>query len=183
MIKLNKIGLRAVEESDAVYYFKWINDPETNFYRGLYPPTSEIVAKNWIAEQLNQAAEKLTLAIDLYGDEALIGTIGFVGLRGICSRSRRAEMWIYVGDKFQWGNGYGKDSISAICQYAFSEMKLHRLWLECDPEHIAGVTCYQKIGFVHEGTQRDGYFRRGKFRNTITMGLLKPDWEKASAQT
>jgi len=181
MIRHNNIALRAVEEGDASSYLKWINDPETNFYRGLYPPTSEAVANAWIKEQLNQTTEKLTFAIEEMRGDAVVGLIGFIGLRGICARSRRAEMWIYLGAKNRWGEGFGKDSLFTICQYAFSEMNLHRLWLECDPEHVASVQCYEKNGFVKEGTQREAYYRRGKFRDTIIMGLLRPDWENASS--
>ena len=182
MIKLNNITLRAVAEADADSYFKWINDSETNFYRGLYPPTSEAVAKAWVQEQINQTTEKLSFAVETNEPGTSRELAGFIGLRGICGRSHRAEMWIYLGDKEKWGRGYGQNAISALCQYAFTDMNLHRLWLECDPEHAAGVRCYEKVGFVREGTQRDGYYRRGQFRDTIIMGLLKPDWERASAQ-
>jgi len=182
MIKFESILLRAVRESDAESYYKWINDSETNFYRGLYPPTSEIVAQTWVKEQLHNTTEKVSLAIEKNDDDKTSTAIGFVGLRGACPRSRRAEIWIYVGDKSQWGHGYGLSAIKAVCQYGFTEMNLHRIWLECDPEHTAGVRCYEKVGFVREGTQRDAYFRRGAFRNTIIMGLLKPDWEKTSLQ-
>jgi len=180
MIKLETVLLRAVTESDADNYFKWINDTETNFYRGLYPPTSEVVAKAWVREQLHQTAEALTLAIDVSTDRGPL-PVGFIGLRGACARSRRAEMWIYLGDKEQWGHGFGQTAIKALCKYAFEEMNLHRLWLECDPENASGVRCYENVGFMREGTQRQAYFRRGAFRDTIFMGLLKPDWEKASA--
>jgi len=179
MIKHENIVLRAVTEKDADAYLKWINDPETNYFRGLYPPTSEVVAKAWIQEQLHQTAEKLSLAVETSDSGKLVG---FIGLRGICGRSRRAEMWIYLGDKEVWGKGYGTNALVAICQHAFSDMNLHRLWLECDPEHYAGVKCYEKVGFVREGIQRDGYYRRGQFRDTMIMGLLRPDWQKAQSQ-
>lgn len=181
MIKHENVILRAVQKSDSENYLKWINDPETNFYRGLYPPTSEVVAQAWVQEQLHQTTEKISLAIEKLDGDKSTGAIGFVGLRGACPRSRRAEIWIYLGDKTQWGHGYGLNSIQAVCNYAFTEMNLHRLWLECDPEHAAGVRCYEKVGFVREGTQREAYYRRGAFRDTIIMGLLRPDWEKTSA--
>jgi RimJ/RimL family protein N-acetyltransferase len=103
--------------------------------------------------------------------------IGFVGLRGICPRSRRAEIWIYIGDKAFWGKGLGQEATTALCRHAFEEMNLHRVWLELDPENVGAKKCYEKAGFVLEGTLRQAYYRRGKYRDTCMMGLLRPDFE------
>ncbi len=166
-------NLRAVEIEDSTLYHKWINDAETNFWRGLYHPTSLQDARDFISTESHFTSDKLTLGIETL-EKSLVGLIG---LRGICPRSRRAEVWIYLGDKEIWGRGLGSDAVAVLCQYAFDEMNLHRLWLECEPENIGAVRCYEKCGFVIEGRCRDGYFRHGSFRDTITMALLRTDWK------
>jgi RimJ/RimL family protein N-acetyltransferase len=167
------ISLRALEAEDARPYHEWINDPATNQWRGVYHPISNAEALKWIEDKARSAADSLTLAIDTAQGEF----VGIIGLRGICSRSRRAEIWIYLGAKDQWGRGIGADAIGTLCRYAFEQMNLHRIWLESDPANTAAVRCYEKNGFVKEGTFKDGYFRHGSYRDTIVMGLVRTDWE------
>jgi ribosomal-protein-alanine N-acetyltransferase len=171
MIRGNVVSLRAIEQADASRYYGWINDEETNLWRGLYHPMSLEEATAWISNQRTKNPEFLSLSIEAASGEH----IGFIGLRGICARSRRAEIWIYIGAKTFWNQGIGEDSIRTLCNYAFVEMNLVRIWLECDPEFAAGLSCYLKVGFQKEGTHRKGYFRNGKFRDTCTMALLRDE--------
>ena len=176
MITGIKTSLRAVELEDAETYYLWINDPETNLWRGLYYPTSLSEARSWI--QNNQhTKDQLTLGV-LDSEKKIIG---FIGLRQICSRSRRAEIWIYIGDKTKWNQGYATNAMHILCNYAFQEMNLYRVWLECDPEHIPAIKCYEKIGFHKEGLLRKAYYRRGKFRDTCLMGLLRDEFKEVAS--
>ena len=174
MIRGEKVVLRAIESSDVQKYYTWINDEETNQWRGLYHPTSRDEATEWIEEQRKRKPENLSLAIDTTGGEP----IGFIGLRSICARSRRAEIWIYIGSKAHWSQGIGADAVGTLCNYAFTEMNLFRIWLECNPKFSPVVRCYGKIGFIEEGRLRKAYFRNGQFRDTCIMALLKSDWSK-----
>lgn len=174
MIAGQKITLRALEPRDASDFQRWINDPETNFWRGLYHPMSEADAVKWVERESTPDPARLTLAIQTL-DGRFVGTIG---LRGICARSRRAEIWVYLGEKNIWQQGLGTDAVRTFCSYAFTEMNLHRIWLECDPGHRAAIRCYEKCGFRLEGTLRDGYFRHGEFHDTAIMGLLRTDAER-----
>lgn len=177
MIHGKQVFLRALEPDDADSYFQWINDPETNEMRGLYHPTSRDQSIEWVRDQSKSKADALTLAIEIPIHEGGRTEIGFIGLRSVCARSRRAELWIYLGDKSRWGKGYGEDAVHALCRYAFFEMNLFRIWMECDPEHTRAVHCYEKVGFQKEGILRKAYFRRGQFRDTCIMGLLRDEFK------
>ena len=174
MILGKKSILRALEPGDVPSYHQWINDVETNYWRGLSHPMSEAQARSWIELESQADAEKLTLAIDTQNGEF----VGIIGLRGICPRSRRAEIWIYLGNKDRWRQGIGTDAIATLCRYAFEQLNLHRLWLECEPENFGAVRCYEKNNFLKEGIFRDGYYRHGGYRDTVVMALLKTDWVK-----
>ena len=171
MIIGQKVQLRGLEPQDAAKYHEWINDPETNYWRGLYHPVSHNEAAKWIERESEPNSSRLTLAI-----QTLEGNlIGVMGLRGICSRSRRAEIWIYLGEKKNWKQGLGSDAVKVFCKYAFTEMNLHRIWLECDPNNVGAIRCYEKCGFRLEGILRDGYFRHGQYHATAIMGRLSTD--------
>jgi len=172
MIQGAKISLRAIEEADVDSYHAWINDDETNQWRGLHHPASKEDAAEWINTRRSKTKETLNLSVSTKE-----GThIGFVGLQGICARSRRAEVWIYIGSKAHWGQGYGEDTIRTLCRYAFEEMNLFRIWLECNPEFAPVVGCYENVGFKKEGNLRKAYYRNGAFHDTCIMGLLRDEF-------
>jgi RimJ/RimL family protein N-acetyltransferase len=176
MIRGKISKLRAIEAGDVKNYHHWINDQETNQWRGLYHPTSKEEANKWIQEQRTKSPDHLSLSLAQKD-----GThIGFIGLRAICPRSRRAEIWIYIGSKKHWNQGIGFDATLALCEYAFDQMNLYRIWLECNPKYKPVVKCYKKIGFVREGILRKAYYRHGKFRDTSIMGLLREDFQRTS---
>lgn len=174
MITEGKVLLRALDVSDAQHYYAWINDPETNLWRGLYHPTSIDEAQRWLLNHQIPNSSCLTFAIinKTTNDQS---PIGFIGLRDICNRSRRSEIWVYVGDKSSWGKGFGSAAMGCLIKYAFLEMNLNRIWLECDPEHKAAIRCYEKVGFIQEGMLRQSYYRRGCYRNSAIMAILREE--------
>jgi RimJ/RimL family protein N-acetyltransferase len=173
MIRGTLSHLRAIEAKDVGAYHDWINDEETNQWRGLHHPQAKEDAEKWIELQRTRRPEALSLAI-----EATDGTlVGFIGLTGICARSRRAEIWIYLGSKPHWNKGIGEDAVRTLCNYAFEQMNLFRIWLECNPEYTNVVKCYEKVGFVREGTLRKAYYRHGAFRDTCIMALLRDEFK------
>lgn len=168
MISNSRVKLRAIEETDANHYYNWINDPITNHWRGLHHPLSSTEALADLKKLKITSSSEISLTI-LTNEEK---PIGLVGLRSICSRSRRAEIWIYIGDKNYWNQKFGQEVISTLVRYAFEEMNLHRIWLECDSNFMSAIKCYEKVGFIREGQLKDGYFRHGKFHDTTIMGII-----------
>lgn len=162
------VFLRAVEATDSQFYFNWINDPETNNLRGLYFPASNDEATQTVKQLAIRSQTEFTFAIT----DKQKNPIGFIGLRSICSRSRRGELWIYIGDKNYWNKGYGQDSLKTLLDFSFNEVNLHRIWLECDAGFSAAIKCYSKVGFKTEGVLKDGYFRNGKYKDTMIMAVL-----------
>lgn len=177
MIRGKITVLKAIEAADAEHYHLWINDEETNQWRGLYHPTSRDEAEKWIESKRQTQNDKLNLAIHTQDGKH----IGFVGLQAICPRSRRAELWIYIGNKEFWGQGFGEDTVRALCKYAFEQMNLHRIWLECNPDFTQVTKCYEKVGFKQEGLLRQAYYRDGDFRDTCIMGILRQDFKSTEA--
>ena len=169
MIEFGRVKLRAIEELDQIHYYRWINDNETNYWRGLYHPSSMIESASFLKRLSQRNSTQISLTI-LAENERPIGIIGF---RGICTRSQRAEIWVYIGERSYWNQRYGQEALKAFLDYGFFEMNLHRIWLECDSNFDLGIKCYEKVGFEREGILRDGFFRHGKFHDTMIMGIIR----------
>ena len=72
-----------------------------------------------------------------------------------------------------WGAGVMRESLSAVLQHAFSQMKLHRVECEVDPANLASSRLLRRLGFVHEGRRRQVAAKNGGFVDMDYYGLLE----------
>jgi len=64
-----------------------------------------------------------------------------------------------------------------VIKYAFETLKLERLTAVHCTKNRAATLIDLKLGFIKEGTIRNGFKVRDRFYDTQIMGLLKKDWE------
>lgn len=107
--------------------------------------------------------------------------IGVTRLIDIDRTHGRAEIAIIIGDKTAWSRGYGTDVIQRFLRYAFEEMKLRKVVLVTDADNARGIRCYEKCGFVHEGTLREHRLRWGVPIDMVVTSVLRGEWAKANA--
>jgi RimJ/RimL family protein N-acetyltransferase len=115
------------------------------------------------------------LVICLTADDRAIGT---VGLDTIDQANGTAEFGIAIGEKDEWGKGYGTDALRAICDFGFGQLRLERIGLEVYADNTRGRRAYEKGGFVLEGTLRRAHYARGEHHDVHVMSLLRAEWEK-----
>lgn len=105
--------------------------------------------------------------------------IGECGLWGAYSHNRDAWISIGIGARELWGKGYGSDAMNVLLRFAFRELNLHRVNLVTFEYNPRAIRAYEKLGFVHEGRQRDGMKRGGQRWALVFMGILRDEWENA----
>ncbi len=91
-------------------------------------------------------------------------------------------MGIGLGERENWGKGYGTDAMKIILRYAFTELNLRRVTLDVFEYNQRGVRSYEKAGFVIEGRVRGMILREGRRWDVIFMGILREDWLKQEGQ-
>jgi len=101
--------------------------------------------------------------------------VGNCGLLDIDPRRKKAKVWILVGESCERGKGFGSDAMRLLCEYAFEELGLHKVWLYCLAENVAGCRMYTSVGFVHEGVMRDDTCIDGRYRDSVCYGMLRTD--------
>ncbi len=102
--------------------------------------------------------------------------IGFVVLFGIKWRNQSATMAIGIGPSDYRGKGYGQDALKLILNYGFSELGLHRVGLTVLSYNTAAIRAYERVGFVHEGVQRQAIYRDGQRHDMLSYGILREEW-------
>ena len=107
---------------------------------------------------------------------AVIGLgILVIVLIAVDAMHRRAELGIAIGEKGDWGRGYGTDAIRVILRFAFDVLKLRRVELITDVDNERGIRAYEKCGFVREGVLRAKRLRYGEPLDMLIMAVLRED--------
>ncbi len=79
--------------------------------------------------------------------------------------------WIF--NKMYWGNGYAYESCKAVIKYAFSEMKIHKIFAETI-DNIKSVNLMKKLGMQLEGIQKSHTTdNHGNWKDVYLYGLLE----------
>ncbi len=107
--------------------------------------------------------------------------IGWLGYDEWDKENQLATLFIGIGDSGMRGKGYGKAAMHELLCYGFEKMGLFKIQLQVLPFNLAGVALYERCGFVREGTMRQAVLREGIRYDLLNYGLLKKEWENATA--
>jgi RimJ/RimL family protein N-acetyltransferase len=171
-----RIRLRAVEREDVKKYFDWVNDPDVTFGLSLYLPISMADEEKWFERVSTRAPDEKPLAIEVRAGDGwrLIGNCTFFDIDHV---AHCAEVGIMIGDKALWNQGFGTETMYLLQRHGFETLNLNRIFLRVYADNPRAKRAYEKAGFVHEGTQREAVFKRGKFGDILVMSILRREWE------
>ena len=173
-IRGEKVYLRPAERHDVPLFVAWFSDADVLRHLMMRAPMSVAMEEAWFDRMVAaQGKTDYHFVICLLPDGRPIGT---VGLHDIHERSGHAEFGIAIGEKSEWGKGYGTDALNAICDFGFGELRLERIELHVYAENERGRRAYEKAGFVHEGTLRHAHFARGQHQDVHVMSQLRDEW-------
>ena len=174
-----KVYLRPLEREDAPRLVPWINDAEvTRTLEVFYRPMNLQTELEFI-ENIYKSEHDVVLGIAVKQTDALIGATGLHRLDG---KNRRASFGIFIGEKAEWGKGYGTEVTTLMTGYAFETLNLNRVWLHVYEYNERGIWAYEKVGFKREGVLRQDRYHEGRYWDTITMAILREEWEARKRQ-
>ena len=159
-------------ETDAALDVRWERD--SGFHRltsprPAYPMTLDQVRRYYEP----RGPRSFPFAIRALKADRLIGYIGLWIESWI---SREAWVGIGLGDRGDWGQGYGTEALQLILRYGFTELHLHRVSLTVLAANPRAIRSYEKCGFVREGEVRDAARYDGQYYDEVVMGLLRDEW-------
>ncbi|MDF1545419.1 MAG: GNAT family N-acetyltransferase [bacterium] len=152
--------------------------------KSAHAPFDPIREKEYYSEQfwqkkLSRQERELSKAdsVQLYlfrklNPNRVIGKIGFSGI------VRGAFQACYLGfaiDQAEQGNGYMSEALKPSIQFAFTQLKLHRIMANYMPQNLAGARVLEKLGFTVEGTAKAYLKIAGQWEDHILTSLTNPD--------
>jgi len=166
--KLTRIRPLDVDDLESLY--TWYNDSEFSWHVSGNWPQATMLRREEIERIMYEEDPHRYAITDLTGE--IIGTVGF-DQANIPARS--ARLFVGIGNKELWGQGYGFDALSIFICFLFKQWNFHRLTAETWEKNKRAIACYEKLGFVIEGNLREAYYVDGEYCNAVIMGLLKKD--------
>jgi RimJ/RimL family protein N-acetyltransferase len=161
------------DEHCTMTYVNWLNDYEVYKYMetgGNY--TMEMLID--YIKGVKAQKELLFWAIHIKGSNKHIGNIK---IDPINKRHGLGEYGIMLGDRSEWGKGYGKEASLRIIQYCFEEVKLRKITLGVVADNLTAVELYKKIGFMTEGVYKKHCFYDGHYCDSYRMAIFNPIFE------
>jgi [ribosomal protein S5]-alanine N-acetyltransferase len=171
-----RLYFRALEREDAPQLAGFINDPGVRRTLLLHRPMS-VGQELGFVDALGKDEHQVILGVARHGHSELIGS---VGLHALDFRTRRAEFGMLIGDRSQWGQGFGTEATRMMLDYGFGTLNLNRIWLQAFASNTAAIRVYEKAGFRQEGVQRAHLFKDGEYEDGVLMGILRSEWKPLS---
>ena len=167
-----RLYFRPLEREDAPRLAGFVNDPEVRRTVLTHRPMS-VGAEEAFLAGLSNATSDVMFGICPRDKDTLIGV---TGLHKLDTKDRRADFGLLIGDKTQWGKGYGTEATRLMLDYAFGTLNLNKVTLEVFSNNPAGLRAYVKAGFQREGLLRQQHFIEGRYVDGILMGVLRERW-------
>jgi RimJ/RimL family protein N-acetyltransferase len=155
VIRTARLILRDFLESDWQAVHAYQNDPRyLKFYtwEGRSPQEVQQFIGRFIGWQAEVPRRCFQLAITLPGDNRLVGNCG---IRKNQALAQDAEMGFELAPE-HWGKGYATEAALAMLNFAFTTLKLKRVYASCLAENHASAHVLGKIGMRLERIEPEG---------------------------
>jgi len=166
------IILRPLGKADIENRVRWFNDPEVRKTLIINEQFGLEKTIRWF-EKIQADKSRYEFIIETTGGK----TVGVIGLAGIDSTHRTAEIYIVIGEKEYWGKGLMLETECLLIDWAFKTMGIEKIWAQTRPENIASLITMKKIGFQIEGTLRSEKIVNGQRITVLHLGLLREDFK------
>ena len=174
-----KVYLRPLEREDAPRLVPWINDAEVTRTLEVFYRPMNIQTELEFIDNIYRSEHDVVLGIAVKATDALIGA---TGLHRLDFKNRHTSFGIFIGEKTEWGKGYGTEVTTLMTGYAFEILNLNRVWLHVYEYNERGIWAYEKVGFKREGVLRQDRYHEGRYWDTFIMAILREEWEARKRQ-
>lgn len=167
----DRLHLRAMEPEDLEIMYAMENEPQIWEVTNFSVPYSRFVLKQYIENsQCDMFADRqLRMIIERLEDTAIVGTIDITDFSPLHSRG---EIGIAVRKEYQ-GNGYAKEALNLLCDYAFNFLFLRQLTAHIATGNEASIQLFNSCGFEACGLLKDWWCVGGKFRDVVLLQRIR----------
>ncbi|MGH9948576.1 MAG: GNAT family N-acetyltransferase [Pyrinomonadaceae bacterium] len=147
-------------KNDWDYFREWMPNLHDNY--------SLEDAGSFIRNCLDRFAHGKDFSFGIWCESILVGVIS---LKSVDSVNQVASLAYFLGAAYQ-GKGLVTTSCRVLLDYAFTELKLHRVDILCVPENAKSRAIPERLGFTEEGRFREAQWLHTRFVDLVLYGML-----------
>jgi len=168
----NTIFLRALEPEDLAFIYHIENDENIWEVSNTQTPYSKFLITQYLenAHQDIYEAKQLRLAICKIEN---LEAIGLIDLFDFDPKNKRAGVGIIIQNDVDRNNGFGKEALGLMINYAFHQLQLHQLYANIGTENLPSLSLFTTFGFEKIGVKKDWNFTNNSFHDEVLLQLIK----------
>ena len=133
---------------------------------------------DWWAECASRDPSDFSLSLEVAVIESSSGRyIGGMAIRPVNGDPAIIDIG-YAFAPYSHGKGYATEAVGALVDEAFSKRGAERISGNAFVGNTASRRVMEKLGFIHEGTQRRCKLKNGVWLDQWMIAITRPDWEK-----
>ena len=169
----NNIKLLSTKTIYAKDLFDLINK-NRDYLRKWLPRTDKIdnleKYKEIISNLEKRFEETKTGAFVIFYENEIVGTLD---LQLIDKDNNIGGFGYWIDEDFQ-GYGIITQSLQQIINYAFDEIRLHKLIIQCVVENVSSIKVAGRLGFEKEAIFKNEFLLNGKYHDLVRYSLFNP---------
>lgn len=126
-----------------------------------------------VARQADEPRSIFQVAITLPAEGSKL--IGSCGVR-VNDFARQEGNIGYELNPEYWRRGYATEAAGAVMRFGFDQLRLHRIWAQCNADNRASVRVLEKLGMRCEAHFREHDFFKGRWWGSFVFAILQREW-------
>lgn len=126
----------------------------------------------WIKKALQQFADNDGFQLGIWADGVLVGCIGYHFWDW---PDRKTEIGYWLGADYQ-GRGIITRACAALVTFAFQELGLNRVEIQCATDNARSRAVPERLGFSLDGILRHDVWARGRPIDHAVYSILRDEW-------
>jgi [ribosomal protein S5]-alanine N-acetyltransferase len=173
-LKSERLNLRPINLSDLNNIHQLHSLPETDEFNTLGIPENieetKAILDQWISENHKEKNQIYTFVIEFQQQ-----FVGLITLNLGKENYKNAEIWYKLHTNF-WNKGFATEALKTLINFAFNDLKLHRVTAGCAVENIGSIRVLEKVGMTLEGRKRQILPLKTGWSDNFEYAILETDF-------
>ena len=173
----SRISLRCFDVSDYAFLSHHAGDEDIVRWANRSLPPCEQSAVQWVeqVQELAQTGEAYWYAIVEKESDTVMGA---VNLREIDTRTMTGTVGFWLAREYR-RQGFASEALSSILNFAFEELRLHRVIAAVHEPNTGSALLLAKAGFRLEGRSREAEVVNGLRCDVLWFGILRSEYSSS----
>lgn len=169
-----RVTLRTIEEEDLEFVRDTLADPRVRRPLTMVQPKNAESWQEFFEERLSDE-ESVDLAVSIDGEIR-----GLIWLFDLDQQAGHAEIGYWLAPDVH-GQGIMTEAARLVVEYAFEELRLHRVRGRALASNEASLGVLRNCGMTEEAVAREAANVDGEYVDMVHLGVLREEFEEAGA--